>query len=252
MVVDCSSRSPRSSFISNAVQANPTPAVASTLASARSGRSWRMRMAPSSGSLILRHGLLRRTSEGGPPGKRPAVSSAPEGIARREPSWPPLTGVLPIFAASRSMRLRPLLLADTARSSWRTLMSPLWRGVWAGARSAAPSIRPESAWSAPPSATRLDGREGNSSWPIAGLPPPGSTTVAAAIMLGSDWRIRSGSALAAAHGSTGTPMRPLIFVTGPHRSPTGMSSGVELPPRCRSWATTMGRLALQMRACEAL
>src|SRR6266511_541067 len=31
-----------------------------------------------------------------------------------------------------------------------------------------------------------------------------------------------------------------------------MSSGVELPPRCRTWATTAGRLALQVRACEAL
>jgi putative transposase len=31
-------------------------------------------------------------------------------------------------------------------------------------------------------------------------------------------------------------------VTGPDRSPTGMSSGAELPPRCRAWATTAGRL----------
>ncbi len=30
------------------------------------------------------------------------------------------------------------------------------------------------------------------------------------------------------------------------RSPTGMSSGVELPPRCRSWATTTGRLTLRV------
>jgi hypothetical protein len=252
MVVDCSSRSPRSSFIPNAVQASPTPAVVSTLASVRSGRSWRTRTAPSSGSLTLRHGLLCRMSEGGPPGERPAVSSAPEGIAMRKPSWPPLTGVLPTFAANRSMRLRPLLLADTARLSWRTLMSLRWRGAWAGARSAGPSTRPESAWSAPPWPTRSGGREGNSSWPIAGLPPPGSTTDAAATMHGSDWRIGSGSALAAADGWTATPMRPLIFVTGPDRSSTGMSSGVELLPRCRSWATTTGRLALQVRACEAL
>src|SRR4029450_1277420 len=31
-----------------------------------------------------------------------------------------------------------------------------------------------------------------------------------------------------------------------------MSSGVELPPRCRSWATTTGRLTRQVWACEAL
>ncbi|MDP9208931.1 MAG: transposase, partial [Actinomycetota bacterium] len=41
---------------------------------------------------------------------------------------------------------------------------------------------------------------------------------------------------------TATPTRPAISVTGPDRSPTGMSSGVELPPRCRWWATTAGRL----------
>ncbi len=45
---------------------------------------------------------------------------------------------------------------------------------------------------------------------------------------------------------TATPTRPVTFVTGPDRSPslsmaTGMSSGVELPPRCRAWVTTAGR-----------
>ena len=39
-----------------------------------------------------------------------------------------------------------------------------------------------------------------------------------------------------------TQMRPATSVTGPDRSPTGMSSGVELPPRCHSWATTTDRL----------
>jgi putative transposase len=41
---------------------------------------------------------------------------------------------------------------------------------------------------------------------------------------------------------TATQMRPATSVTGPDRSPTGMFSGVELPPRCRSWATTTDRL----------
>jgi len=45
---------------------------------------------------------------------------------------------------------------------------------------------------------------------------------------------------------TATPTRPVTSVTGPDRSPspslaTGMSSGVELPPRCRAWVTTAGR-----------
>ena len=34
---------------------------------------------------------------------------------------------------------------------------------------------------------------------------------------------------------TATPTRPGISVTGPDRSSTGMSSGVQLPPGCRSW-----------------
>jgi Helix-turn-helix domain len=78
-------------------------------------------------------------------------------------------------------------------------------------------------------------------WAVISIPlPPGSPAATE-----PSWSKTSPTACGYAPpvGSwwTATPTRPAISVTGPDRSPTGMSSGVELPPRCRSWATTAGR-----------
>jgi putative transposase len=88
--------------------------------------------------------------------------------------------------------------------------------------------------------------------PTAGWPPPRPTTAAAATTPTSGLPTGCGPARPVGSRWTVTPTPPATSVTGPDRSATGMSSGVELPPRCRSWATTTGRLTLQAWACEAL
>jgi putative transposase len=103
-----------------------------------------------------------------------------------------------------------------------------------------------------PWSTRPAGRAGNWWWPTAGWPPPRPTTAAAATTPISDLPTGCGCARPVGSWWTVTPTPPATSVTGPDRSATGMSSGVELPPRCRSWATTTGRLTLQAWACEAL
>jgi putative transposase len=77
-------------------------------------------------------------------------------------------------------------------------------------------------------------------------PPPGLITAAVATALISDSPTAGGFVLVVAAWWTATPTPLVTSVTGPDPPSTGMSSGVELPPRCRSWATTAGRLRLRL------
>jgi IS605 OrfB family transposase len=77
--------------------------------------------------------------------------------------------------------------------------------------------------------------------PTAGSLLLGPITVAAATAPISPSPIACGYAPGVRSWWTATPTRPLISVTGPDQSMTGTSSGMELPPRWRSWVTTAGR-----------
>jgi hypothetical protein len=197
---------------------------------------------PLSESPIPRPGLRPNPSVGGSPGRRRAASSAPEDTAKRKPSWRLLTDVRPTCATNPSILSRRPWLAATARSWSRIWMLARWPGAWADARSGAARIRPGSAKSVPPSPTRPAGQAAVWWSLTAGSPPPRPITAAAAIWPTSASASEYGNVLPVGGWSTATPTPPATSVTGPDRSPTGMSSGVELPPRCRSWATTTGRL----------
>jgi transposase len=142
--------------------------------------------------------------------------------------------------------------AATAPSWLRTSTSPRWAAGWAAARSAAASTRPGSAGSVRHWPTNVAGAAGSFRWRTGGSRPPRSTTAAAVIWPTSSSVSGCGVAPPVDGWWTATPTRPGISVTGPERSPTGMSSGVELPPRCRWWVTTAGRPTPQAWACEAM
>jgi hypothetical protein len=97
-----------------AALANRRAAAESTSASAPSGRSSPMPTTPSNGSPTPHHGRLSGHSAAGPLGRHRAASSAPEGTARREPSWRPWTGVRPTCAARPSTPSPPAWPAATA------------------------------------------------------------------------------------------------------------------------------------------
>jgi transposase len=103
----------------------------------------------------------------------------------------------------------------------------------------------------PPWPTRPRGRAASWLLPTAGLPRRRLITAAVATWPTSRSASEYGCALGAGRPWTAMRTRPATSVTGPDRSPptatvTGMSSGVELPPRCRSWATTAGRPTLRV------
>ena len=136
----------------------------------------------------------------------------------------------------------PAWPAATALSWSKTSTSPRWAAGWAGERSGAASTRPGSAGSGRRWPTRRAGGEGGWWWPTAGSRPPRPITAAAATCadLASAERVWACPRCEELVDRNANAARNLRDWTGPVT--TGMSSGVELPPRCRSWVTTAGRL----------
>jgi len=208
-----------------ATRASPMPAAASTLASTASGRSSPTAMTRSSGWPIPPHGSRRKL----------AALDRRAAKLRRE-SVHTLTTVLARHFGT--IVVEDLDVAAMARGMGRRAFR---RSVYqAGIGQVRPTLAYKTSWA------------GNWWWPTAGWPPPRPTTAAAATTPTSGLPTGCGSAQPVGSWWTVTPTPPATSVTGPDRSATGMSSGVELPPRCRSLATTTGRLTLQAWACEAL
>jgi Probable transposase len=131
-------------------------------------------------------------------------------------------------------------------------VAAMGRGM-GGGRFGAPSPRRGWAGSVPPWPTSANGSAASFRSPAGGSPPPRPTMAAVATRPTSSSASGCGCARGAGISWTATRMRPATSVTGPDRSlslatsmVTGMSSGVELPPRCRWWATTAGRPTLRV------
>ncbi len=172
---------------------------------------------------------------------------------RRTPSWQPWSGGRPTSAPTNCTPLPPGWHDATAPSWSRTSTSPRWAVGWGGGRFGAPSPRRGWAGSVPPWPTSANGSAASFRSPAGGSPPPRPTMAAVATRPTSSSASGCGCARGAGISWTTTRMRPATSVTGPDRSlslatsmVTGMSSGVELPPRCRWWATTAGRPTLRV------